>query len=63
MPTQLDPQIVAGWISQHWGARWGLAGGAAIAVLGAGAVALWLKSPALLPAPPLTPVTAGPVSG
>ena len=54
---------LAGWVSQHWGARWGLAGGATIAVLGAAAVALWLASPARLPAPPLTPVTTGPVSG
>jgi MFS family permease len=54
---------LAGWVSQHWGARWGLAGGATIAALGAGAVALWLASPARLTAPPLTPVTAGPVNG
>jgi MFS family permease len=33
---------VIGWISQHAGARWGLASGAAVAVLAAVAVALWL---------------------
>jgi MFS family permease len=56
---------LAGWVGQHWGARWGLAGGAAIAVLGAGAVALWLrlKSQARLSVPPLTAVTAGTANG
>jgi MFS family permease len=34
---------VVGWISQREGARWGLAGGAAVAVVAALAVALWLR--------------------
>lgn len=34
---------VIGWVSQHAGVRWGLASGAAAAVLSALAVALWLS--------------------
>ncbi|QMU71566.1 MFS transporter [Streptacidiphilus sp. P02-A3a] len=34
---------VVGWISQRAGARWGLAGGAVVAVVAALAVALWLR--------------------
>ncbi|MFJ3799184.1 MFS transporter [Streptomyces sp. NPDC090088] len=50
---------VVGWISQHAGVRWGLASGAATAVLAAAGVALWLARTA----PTAAARAAPPVSG
>ncbi|MFF7333318.1 MFS transporter [Streptomyces sp. NPDC008150] len=47
---------VIGWVSEHAGVRWGMASGAAAAVLAALGVALWLSH--RLAAAPAGPVTA-----
>ncbi|MCG7203407.1 MFS transporter [Streptomyces arenae] len=49
-----------GWISQHVGVRWGLAGGAAVAVLVAAAVAWWLAHATPTPAAVTAPAVARP---
>lgn len=46
---------VIGWISQHAGVRWGLSAGAAIAILAAVGVALWLAR-----RPPASPTRGTP---